>query len=38
MGICGLAITAVLPGMMFTFKPFTQIFYGMVVKATGMTG
>lgn len=37
MGICGLAIASVLPGMMFTFKPFTQIFYGMTVKSTGMT-
>ncbi len=37
MVIAGIVITAALTGIIFTFKPFTLIFYGMVVNATGMT-
>ena len=37
MGICGIVITTCLTSTIFPFKPFTQIYYGLVMKATGIT-
>ncbi len=37
MVICGIVITTCLTSTIFPFKPFTQVYYGLVMKATGIT-
>ena len=36
-GMCGIAIVSSVTSTLFPFKGFSQIFYGLVVKATGLT-